>query len=365
MTTRFKKIYRVEGPSAGQRFLVQEINDGNIHAVHLLAGILISGELTPKNVPMAVEVLERGVEFKDPKSSFLLGKYYSDGNYRKPNFTKARKFFELAKFYGHDRAAAALSQLPQDTSEPEPEIEAKPETRVEKPERTKKKEKHYTYPAGYDDRRVTWSNDNLDLSLVKSVGSGFAISNSGLIATNEHVVDGCSKIFAVYQGKPKIAKLLRVDKKSDFAVVKINGTTPSFFYFKQSTPELGEQLISGGFPSPDNFGFGIKISTGVVSEDAGKIGDLFQHSTPTQPGNSGGPLINSSGQLVGISTAVSTVKWGELAAQNVNYAVSNVTAKLLLDRWSLPYKLINDTVEFKVTLLSKHLKKAAVQILCY
>ena len=59
VTTQFKKIYRNDGASAGQQFLIQQINDGNINAVHLLAGILISGELAPKNVPLAVEVLER------------------------------------------------------------------------------------------------------------------------------------------------------------------------------------------------------------------------------------------------------------------------------------------------------------------
>ena len=85
VTTQFKKIYRDDGASAGQRFLIQQINDGNIHAVHFFAGILISGAPAPKNVPLVVEVLERGAELKDPKSSFLLGKYYSDGNHRKPN----------------------------------------------------------------------------------------------------------------------------------------------------------------------------------------------------------------------------------------------------------------------------------------
>ena len=288
VTTQFKKIYRNDGASAGQRFLIQQIIDGNIHAVHLLAGILISGELAPKNMPLAVEVLERGVELKDPKSSFLLGKYYSDGNHTKPNFTQARKFFELAKLYGHDKAAAALIQLPPEHNEPKSWVAPKPEADLEDPVIKEKKKSDRIHPAGYDERRVAWTNDDLDLERVKSFGSGFAISNNGLIVTNEHVVDGCSKIFVIYQGKPKVAKLLRVDEKSDFAVVNINGATPAFFYFKKSLPELGEQLISGGFPSPDNFGFGIKITTGVVSEDVDEMGIWFQHTTPTQPGNSGG-----------------------------------------------------------------------------
>ena len=66
--------------------------------------------------------------------------------------------------------------------------------------------------------------------------------------------------------------------------------------------------------------------------------------------------------MFGISTAVSTVKWGDVSAQNVNYAVSNIIAKQELKKWNLPYQVISDKVEYKVTSLSKHLKKAAVQI---
>ena len=135
--------------------------------------------------------------------------------------------------------------------------------------------------------------------------------------TNEHVIGTCRKIVVIYQGKPKVARLIAADKKADFAVLKIKGNTPTHFYFKKSNPELGEELISGGFPSPQNFGFGIKITTGIVSSELTNQNPLFQHTTPSQPGNSGGPLLNNSGILVGVSTAVSTVKWGDLSAQNV------------------------------------------------
>ena len=75
--------------------------------------------------------------------------------------------------------------------------------------------------------------------------------------------------------------------------------------------------------------------------------------------------MNNSGILVGVSTAVSTVKWGDLSAQNVNYAVSNVTAKSLLNKWGLPYKTLDNTVDFDLKLLARHLKKAAAQVICY
>ena len=80
--------------------LIHEINDGNIQAVHMLAAMLITGKFFNKNIRLAVEVLEKGVELKDPKSSFMLGKYHSDGNHVVPDPKKARAFFCWQKTMG-------------------------------------------------------------------------------------------------------------------------------------------------------------------------------------------------------------------------------------------------------------------------
>lgn len=363
---------QTEGLKKGQRYLIQQINDGEIEAVHLLAGLLIKNKNVKGNISLAVEVLERGAELKDPKSSFLLGNFFSDGNYIEPDLERARYFYSLANQFGHPKAAKELEKIPlqPSTKKRDNENRGKGSEQSDKPKGSSKKqppqvEKGYPMPPGYNLTQVSWDNDKINLNLVRITGSGFAISQDGLILTNEHVIDGCTEIFVVYQGKPKKARKLKADKKADFAALKINGSTPSYFFIKGDDPELGEELISGGFPSPENFGFGIKITTGIVSEEVSAQTSFFQHTTPSQPGNSGGPLLNSSGILVGISTAVSTVKWGDLSAQNVNYAVSNITAKKLLTKWGLPYKTVDNTLDFDSKTLSKHLKKSAAQVLCY
>lgn len=368
----FLKISKEEGLQKAQVFLLQKINDGEIEAVHILAGILIKKKNIRGNLSLAVEVLEKGTELGDAKSSYLLGNYFSDGNYVKQDITKARYYYELADEIGHPKAKKALRNLPsvnvQELDNPSSAVENKPKQVKPAPQTAQKKpsEKYKnSLPPGFNPKQVTWRSDNLDINKVKTVGSGFSISTAGLIATNEHVINNCKKIFVIYQGKPKTAYLIAADKKADFAALDIKASTPAFFYFKGKNPELGEELISGGFPSPDNFGFGIKITTGVVSEEIYGNTSLFQHTTPTQPGNSGGPLLNNSAALVGISTAVSSVKWGEISAQNVNYAVANLTAKNLLSKWGLPYKTMDNTLIFDSKMLAKHLKKAAVQVLCY
>lgn len=368
----FLNILKEGGPEKGQQFLIQKINDGEIEAVHILATILIKKRNIRGNLSLAVEVLERGAELGDSKSSYLLGNYFSDGNYINPDYSKAQYYYELARELGHPKAKLALSKLPPvevpKLQKPDSESKSIPRENKPNPENVlppRSDKKQYSAPPGYNPKQVTWSSDKLDFNRIKSTGSGFAITNDGLIVTNEHVIDSCKKIFVIYQGKPKIAHLIAADKKADFAALKIKGNTPTYFYLKKSNPELGEELISGGFPSPQNFGFGIKITTGIVSSEVSDRNALFQHTTPSQPGNSGGPLLNNSGILVGVSTAVSTVKWGELSAQNVNYAVSNVTAKSLLNKWGLPYETVDNNVSFDLKLLARHLKKAAAQVICY
>ena len=130
----------------------------------------------------------------------------------------------------------------------------------------------------------------------------------------------------IYQGKPKMARLIAADKKADFAALKIKGNTPTHFYFKKAIQNLVKNSFQGVSITTE-FGFGIKITTGIVSSELSTETHYF-NIRPSQPGNSGGPLLNNSGILVGVSTAVSTVKWGDLSAQNVNYAVSNVTLKV-------------------------------------
>jgi len=368
----FLNILKEGGPEKGQQFLIQKINDGEIEAVHILATILIQKKNIKGNLSLAVEVLERGAELGDSKSSYLLGNYFSDGNYVKPDYSKAKFYYELARELGHPKAKLALSKLPSieapKLQNPDSVSKNTPRENTPNPETVltpKSENNQYSMPPGYNPKQVTWSSDKLDFNRITSTGSGFAINTDGLIVTNEHVIESCKKIFVIYQGKPKIARLIAADKKADFAALKIKADTPTYFYFKKSNPELGEELISGGFPSPQNFGFGIKITTGIVSSEVIGQNPLFQHTTPSQPGNSGGPLLNNSGILVGVSTAVSTVKWGELSAQNVNYAVSNATAIRLLNEWSLPFKTVDNNFSFDLRLLAKHLKKAATQIVCY
>jgi len=365
----FKEILNDKGSTDAKNYLIQEIQKNNITAIHLLAKVYIDGKVVNKNIPLAVEVLKKGVELKDSKSAFALGNFYSDGNYIAPDLKKAQSYYQLAFDFGDEKAKTVLeNQFGQEViinNQNSGQAYLEEDNTNNSTGSDNSVNQVSVYPKGYSNKSLDWIEDEIDLYQISKFGSGFAISENGLIATNEHVIYGCQKIFVVYQSKQRLAKIINKSKKDDFAVIKVNENTPSFFFFKSDLPEIGENLISGGFPSPMELGFGIKITTGVVSSENFRFGEIFQHSTPSQPGNSGGPLINLSGQIVGLSTAVYGEQIGDLQPQNINYAVSNYTATELLKKWNIPYKVDNSNMQFEAKDLAKYLKSAAAQIICY
>ena len=155
-------------------------------------------------------------------------------------------------------------------------------------------------------------------------GSGIALGNN-VFATNNHVVDGATNLYVYFpetQAKYR-STVLTTDTTSDLAIVKI--TDPDFkgfpaiqYGFKATLEDVGTDVFVLGFPRVDTMGEEVKLTTGVVSSRSGFQGNKSQYqiSAPVQPGNSGGPLFNDSGELIGIVSAKHTD-----GAENVSYAV--------------------------------------------
>ena len=154
-------------------------------------------------------------------------------------------------------------------------------------------------------------------------GSGIALG-SKVFSTNHHVVDGATNLFIYFpETKAKYkAEVITTDATNDLAIVKV--TDPSFsgfpaikYGFKQSAEDVGMGVFVLGYPLVDTMGEEIKLTTGVVSSRSGFQGNpsQYQISAPVQPGNSGGPLFNDNGELIGIVSAKHT------GADNVSYGV--------------------------------------------
>ena len=172
-------------------------------------------------------------------------------------------------------------------------------------------------------------------------GSAFFIGADGLAVTAAHVVKDCKRIDSQRWGAVKV---LAVDPQADLAVLKTASASGQFVSLRVRGPKLGEPMTAAGYPLGDLLGSGLKVTTGVVSGLSGPGGDrgFFQLSAPIQPGNSGGPVIDAAGALIGVAVAkldeVELVQATGVFPQNVNFAVPAPILEAFLDENGVAYR---------------------------
>jgi len=139
----------------------------------------------------------------------------------------------------------------------------------------------------------------------RGVGSGFIVSADGYVLTNAHVVDGADEVYVNLTDKREFkAKIVGVDKRTDVAVVKIEASKlPAVTIGEVSKLKVGEWVMAIGTP----FGLENTVTSGIVSAKARDTGEeirFIQTDVAVNPGNSGGPLINMRGEVVGINSQI-------------------------------------------------------------
>jgi len=158
-------------------------------------------------------------------------------------------------------------------------------------------------------------------------GSGVVIAPDGYVLTNSHVVQGGSSWeVAFVEGISLSAQVVGEDPASDLALIRVNAQgLPHAVLGDSDELRVGQLVIAIGNP----FGFQSTVSTGVVSSlnrslrstEGRIIEDIIQHTAPLNPGNSGGPLVDSRGRVVGINTAVIAI------AEGIGFAIPSRTAE--------------------------------------
>ena len=172
-------------------------------------------------------------------------------------------------------------------------------------------------------------------------GSAFFISADGLAVTAAHVVKDCATVNSQRWGEVKV---LATDPRADLAILKTPNGSGQFVALRGRGPKLGEAVSAGGYPLGGLLGAGLKITTGVVSGLSGPGGDrgLFQISASIQPGNSGGPVIDGSGALIGVTAAkLDELKFSQATGafpQNVNFAVPVTILQSFLEENAVTYR---------------------------
>ncbi|RUS45539.1 S1C family serine protease [Cohnella sp. AR92] len=190
-----------------------------------------------------------------------------------------------------------------------------------------------------------------DGSLQESgMGSGFIFDSTGYILTNEHVIDGASKVTVTVNGydQPFTAKVLGSSYDLDLAVLKIEGSGfPTLKLGDSNASNMGDWVVAIGNP----YGFDHTVTVGVLSSNEREISiqdtngtrnyeHLLQTDASINPGNSGGPLLNLNGEVIGINTAVSS------EAQGIGFAIPTSTISEVLDNLKTNTKIPSKPAPF-------------------
>ena len=174
----------------------------------------------------------------------------------------------------------------------------------------------------------------------KGNGSGFFLNPKGYIATNYHVVEGTTALQANFTRNGKTesypATVVVTDPQNDLAIIKIDeksfdGNSALPYGLMTRTKDTGSEVFAMGYPMADVMGSEVKFTDGKISSKSGIGGDVrvYQISVPIQPGNSGGPLFDIGGNVVGITS--SGLNRDYFKSENVNYAIKASYLKNLME----------------------------------
>ena len=209
--------------------------------------------------------------------------------------------------------------------------------------------------------------EKLDPNSWKGNGSGFFLNQEGYIATNYHVIEDATVVQANFTRNGKVesypAKVVTADPQNDLAIIKIDD--PSFKNVSQipygllsRTIDTGSEVFALGYPMADVMGNELKFTDGKISSKSGIQGDarVYQISVPIQPGNSGGPLFDMRGNVVGITS--SGLNRDYFKSENVNYAIKASYLKTLME--SCPNEIVlreNSQIGISKATLTETIKK--------
>ena len=171
----------------------------------------------------------------------------------------------------------------------------------------------------------SFSTEDQNTVVAASSGTGFFVSTNGHMVTNNHVIDSCDMVKAHYKGRELDANVLFTDRSNDLAIIKVNIKPEKVFPISNEDVSLLEDIIVAGYPLGKNISASIKTFKGSVTSLSG-FGDNysnFQIDASLSSGNSGGPIINQKGNVVGVAVE----KLVEVGVEGFNFGVKSSTLK--------------------------------------
>jgi S1-C subfamily serine protease len=203
-------------------------------------------------------------------------------------------------------------------------------------------------------------------------GTGFVISTNGHIITNAHVVEGCiGDILGNLTGDaPAKLRLVSSDETNDLALLQASGSFKDVATIKDKAVHSGDSVVAIGYPFHGLLTSDFTVTTGIVSSLSGVLNDtrFLQISAAVQPGNSGGPLLSSSGEVVGVVAAklnaLKFVKATGNIPENINFAIKTGALRDFLDNSVVPYQTADSKSELKTADIARNARGFTVLISC-
>ena len=290
-----------------------------------------NGKGAPRDRGKALKLYEKAAKKDFGEAQAKLGRWYFEGGVVPKDLVISHVFLSLSMVNGFLKEADLKNSL-------ESIMSAKQIEKSIKLASYWKSGRRFSLP----EAQVSKNKKPIDSKSLKiaSRGTGFFINKDGHVLTNYHVVEDCQEIKT-----PEGTLLQEVahDKRNDLALLKGSSVSQAAVFRLASRLVLSERVAAAGYPLPGILSSGLKVTHGTLTALAGLEDDTryVQISTPIQPGNSGGPLLDQSGHIVGVITLklnalLTAMTTGDIP-QNVNFALRDSVAKAFLDANSVHY----------------------------
>jgi TPR repeat protein len=336
---------------------------GNPQAQTFIALMSQKGRGVPQDERQAARWLLRGAHQNENMAQLFLGRAFRDGNGVPQNYIQAYMWFNIL-------AAGALSDLGVKEARLERDelvhlmstlqvAEAQNLANAWKPQ--------WEQPVPDPKQRIRGGTPELS-----STATGFFVSVQGHIITNSHAVAGCTTLFVKNVSGRRKVSVLNADVKNDLALLTPFGVPVAVLPFSESPRlALGQRVVAVGYPLQGLLASSLSLTTGTISALAGLRDDSRQAqiTAPVQPGNSGGPLLDESGNVVGVvSSKLDALAIAELVGdlpQNVNFAIKGAIARSFLESNAISYLTAPSSGPKANTAIAEKARKSVVIVECW
>ena len=345
---------------------------GDAQAQNNLGVMYDNGEGVPEDDHQAMFWFRKAAGQGHAKAQYNLGFMYDSGEGVPEDDIQAYAWFNLAAAQGVEEAKEARDDTRQHMTSSQIaealELSREIAARIERNQ------------SGVDSSSFADDPDDPDIPLepepeMEGNGSGFVIGRDGettFIVTNHHVVEDCAKVTVVYAGKSYEASVRAKDANSDLALLETNipAARPASFS-SLSRVNLGEVVTAAGYPLQGLLSKSLNVTGGNVSALAG-LGDDDKHlqiTAPLQPGNSGGPLLDGAGNVIGVAAsklnAIAVAELTDDLPQNVNFAIKAALVRSFLDIHAVDYQRLPSETKLEPEKLAERARQFTVAVHCW